>query len=358
MSQFFKYFFSLFFVFLILIVSLDSNNFSKSVSAATFNKAYLFFERMQTDSQTGMVLMFTPSSNFVSSGELKITFLSDIGEWCIDSAPIVVTGVGSSAVDIEGWQIDEALPTETSLEATCVPGDPIGDVYDSIVVQNIGDLTMDTAYGIRFDENANFKTSSTQGTKEILIELDDGLDYASKIIAINLVESDSVSFSAFVSDIGTITCNISTSNISFDILPRSGSYTTRQHSLSTESSLVNGYYWAVYGQGDGTNAGLWKSTVPTSLIPSTGTTTINLSQNQGFGLRANSSSGVIPDHFSDSNSNVFGAINSGSSNSRLIFHESANTNSNIIITLGARVGASTEVGPHSETLTYFCGGLY
>lgn len=328
-----------------------------NVQASNLERSYLLFERMQVDVNTDMTLMFSPSTSFSSGGELTITFLTDIGEWCLAESLITVGGVDSSPVDMGSWSIDTALPTTSSLQATCVPGDVGEEVYDRIIVENIGDLDAGVSYGLLFEKSSSFTTSSIGGNKKILIELDDGETQSAREMAINLIEADGVNLSAFVSDLSTITCTISNSNISFGTLPRDGSYITRQHSLLTESNLVDGYYWAVFGQGDGTNAGLWKSTFPTSLIPSTGSTTVNLSQNYGFGLRVSSASGNIPNNF-NSAPGIFGAINSGSTNSRLIFYQSSSASSNIGITLGARVGVVNEAGEYTETLTYLCGGLY
>ena len=328
-----------------------------TLQASGLERAYLFIERMQVDVETEMILMFTPNSNFSSEGELTLTFLTDIGEWCLEESSLSVTGVVSSPVDMGSWSIDVELPTSGSFETTCIPGDVEEEIYDKIVVENVGGLNSGVSYGILFERSSNFTTSSLDGNKKVAIELDDGATQATIEVAINLIEADGVSLSAFVSDLSTISCVISDTNLSFGTLPRDGNYITKQHSLSIETNLVDGYYWAVFGQGDGTNAGLWKSTLPTSLIPSTGSTIINLSQNYGFGLNVSSASGNIPDNF-DNVPGIFGAINSGSSNSRLIFYEESPASSNISITLGARAGVGTEVGEYSETLTYLCGGLY
>ncbi len=342
----------------ILSVFFFTDKFFTDIEASNLNRAYLFFERMQIDSESSMVLMISPDTDFESGGVLTITFLTDIGEWCLDDSTMQVEGAGSSPVDISPWDIDFALPTESSFEGICIPGDPAEEVHDSIVVQNLGEMDAGLNYGLRLDESEDFRTSSIPGTKRILIELNDGINSSSEEIAVSLTSSDSVSFSAFVSDISTITCSISESNISFGSLPRDGNYVVEQHFLETQSNLAEGYYWAVFGQGDGSEAGLWKSTVPTSLIPSTGNTTIDLSANLGFGLNVSSSSGTIPEDFNSNPPGVFGSINSGSANSRLIFYESTSSSSNLTVTLGARAGLSTETGPHSENLTYFCGGLY
>ncbi len=350
MSKVFKYI--LFFACIFLIKSLAF--FSLSVSASSIDEAYLFFERMQVGKQTEIVLMFTPTSSFESGGTLSINFMDDPGEWCLDSAPLVAVGTDFSAVDIAGWEIGEELPTSGgNLTASCVLNG-----HDQIVIEDIGELEAGVSYGVRILKNSDFQTSSVVGEKEVIIEMDDGIVSGSKQLGVNLIESDSVVVSAHVSDVNTLTCNIPSSDVEFGTLSRGGSYTTKQHTLSATSSHPSGYYWAVYGKGNGTQAGLWKSTTPTSIIPSTGSTTINLTNNPGFGLKVSSPSGTVPPNFSHSNVSVFGAINSGRSNSRLIFHSGVQGSSDLTVTIGARAGASVEVGPYSETLTYLCGGLY
>ncbi len=328
-----------------------------NVRASGLEKTYLFLERMQVDVETEMTLMFSSTSNFSPGGQLTLTFLSDIGEWCLGESSITVVGVDSSPVDMGTWSIDTELPSSSSFQATCVPGNIEEEIYDKIVVENLGELDSGVSYGLLFEKNSNFRTSSSPGEKEILVEVNDSVNTDFSDVYINLIGSDGVSLVAYVSDLGSITCNISGTNLSFGTLPRDGNYITKEHTLSTESSLVEGYYWAVYGQGDGVNAGLWKSTLPTSLIPSTGSSTINLFQDYGFGLNVSSSSGTVTDNF-DNEPNIFGAINSGSANSRLIFYETATASSTLNVTLAVKPGPATEVGEYSETLTYLCGGLY
>ncbi len=315
-----------------------------NTQASSLERAYLFLGRMQVDVETEMTLMFVTESDFVSGSELTLVFLSDIGEWCLEESSLNVIGISSSPVDLGSWSIEEALPSTSSLEAICIPGDVEEEIHDRIVVENVGELDSGVSYGLFFEESSNFTTSSLTGNKKILVELDDGENTAGLEIYINLMGSDGVNLLAFVSDVGTITCNISETNLSFGNLPRDGSYITKGHTLSTESSLVEGYYWAVYGLGDGENAGLWKSTLPTSLIPSTGSTTINLSQDYGFGLNVTSSSGTVVDDF-DNSFGVFGAIDSGSANSRLIFYEEAEASSTLEITLGAKAGGGSLFEP-------------
>lgn len=328
--------------------------FNLSVNAGDIEETYLFFERMQVGKETEMILMFTPNATFESDGVLTINFMDDPGQWCLEPSALIAVPTDSSAVDISNWEIGEELPThDGSLVASCT-----SNGHDQIIIENVGELESGTSYGVKILKNSNFQTSSVVGEKEVVINMDDGNISGSKQLGVNLIESDSVVVSAYVSDVNTLVCTIPSSDVEFGTLSRGGNYATKQHTLSTSSSHPNGYYWAVYGKGNGTQAGLWKSTIPTSIIPSTGSTTINLSNNPGFGLRVSTPSGNVPSHFSHSNASVFGAINSGHSNSRLIFHSGVQGSSELTVTMGVRAGASAEVGPYSETLTYLCGGLY
>ena len=117
---------------------------------------------------------------------------------------------------------------------------------------------------------------------------------------------------------------------------------------------------AVYGQGDGNIAGLWKPTSPTSLIPSPSNSTVNLLTNHGFGLAISSLTGTVMDDFIGNPPGVFGGVNSGYQQSRLIFYEENPefTPLEMLVTLGARAGVASEAGSYSETLTYFCGAFY
>ena len=148
--------------------------------------------------------------------------------------------------------------------------------------------------------------------------------------------------------------------MSFGALSKDANYATVQHTTRTSASLLEGYYWAVFGQGDGTEAGLWKSTSPTSLIPSTGSTTVNLNTSHGFGLVVASPHVNVGPNFLNTHPGIFGAINSGYENARLIFTYT-NPEYNPLVqtmTLGVKAGPTAEVGAYSEKLTYVCGGFY
>ncbi len=355
-----KYFKILFFFFCLVTTSFVLFSFRFNTKASSLGETYMFFERMQINKETGFVLLLTPSQDFTSGTDeriLRINFSDTAGEWCqTDGAILPISGVETSQINIEGWEINTDLPGD--LVAKCYRGDE--ETNDYIEITGIGGLTGGLGYGVSLDSSEDFKTGTTIGTNHVTIMLSEGSNSESVTINVNLLALDQVTVSAVVSGINTITCSISHNSRSFGTLTRDGTYKTTQHNLSTTSNLTKGLYWAVFGQGNGTEAGLWKSTSPTSLIPSTGSTTIDLGQNQGFGLSIASPRGTVPSNFSNPSSNIFGAINSGSSNSRIIFYDEQPFLEplTLTVTLGARPGIASEVGSYSETLTYLCGGLY
>ncbi len=355
MLRIFRNFVSIFLIALFSFFVLSKTVFFVA-QASALEESYLFLERMQTNVETEIIFMFTPTSDFLLGTELEIVFEEDdFGAWCEENVSLAVEGVDSSAVDITGWEIDFALPGE--MTASCITGDVA--TSDKIVISNIGQLSSGSSYGVRILKNSGLTTSPVTGRKNIVVTLNDGENFNTQSLAFTLIASDSILVSASVADVSTISCGISHTSRSFGTLPKDGSVRTVQHTVSSTTSLTKGLYWAVYGQGDGINAGLWKSAPPASLIPSTGTTTINLGQTHGFGLSASASRGVVPSDFAHTG-NIFGAINSGSQQARILFYDEEPYTGSlaITVTLGARAGAGTEVGPHTETLTYICGGLY
>lgn len=355
-----KYFKILFFCLCLLTTFVVLFSFRLNTKASSLGEAYIFFERMQINKETGFILLLTPSQDFTSGTDeriLRIDFPATGGQWCqTDGVGLPISGIETSQINIESWEINTILPGD--LEAKCRQGDT--EENDYIEITGIGNLTGGLGYGVFIGSDGNLKTGPTIGTNQITMILSEGSYSESITFNVNLSASDQVAVSAVVSGINTITCSISHNTRSFGTLTRDGTYKTTQHNLSSTSNLTKGFYWAVFGQGDGSEAGLWKSTSPTSLIPSTGSTTVNLLENEGFGLSVVSPRGVVPSNFSNPSSNIFGSINSGASNSRVIFYDEETFLEplTLTVTLGARPGIASEVGAYSETLTYLCGGLY
>jgi len=327
----------------------------RNVQASTLGETYVFFERMQVNKETELIILVTPSSDFDTDSEIVISFSGEAGDWCRSASSLSVEGVDSSAVDMGTWSIDEAIPGDT-LVANCSIG-----ISDSITISGIDALSEGVGYGFRIFKDSAFMTSVSTGAHSMNVVLSDTLHSESIFVDFTLIASDAVTVSADVADVSTITCGISDSEISFLALSKGTSYSTVQHTISTNTSdSTPGYYWAVYGLGDGSEAGLWKGTIPTSLIPSTGSSTINLVSNAGFGLVVTSPAGTIPADFVDTTPGVFGALNSGNEQSRMILY-SHSPHIGILtstITLGAKAALTSEVGEYTETLTYICGGFY
>jgi hypothetical protein len=166
----------IFFVFAISLV-LISSIVLRSIGASSLSNTYLFLERMQVDTSTGMILLITPSTNFASDSTLTITFPHDAGEWCrVDETVLTATGAANSALDLGGdWDIDGVLPTTGSFVATCHQGDSGAGLYDRIVVTGIDALTGGTSYGLEISSNANFKTVNEVDSHNVTVDLNDGI---------------------------------------------------------------------------------------------------------------------------------------------------------------------------------------
>ena len=147
-----------------------------------------------------------------------------------------------------------------------------------------------------------------------------------------------------------------------------GSYSTGGHTITTSTSTTtSGYYWAVYGQGDGsTDAGLYKSSATTYLIASTGSGTVDLrgAGAEGFGLTATDpdagGAANVSTDFGSGTAGVFGALDRGPAGAQLLIYQSGSQSSgeSSTITYGAKAGASAVAGSYQETVTYSCGGYY
>jgi uncharacterized protein (TIGR02145 family) len=352
----------IFFVFAISLV-LISSIVLRSIGASSLSNTYLFLERMQVDTSTGMILLITPSTNFASDSTLTITFPHDAGEWCrVDETVLTATGAASSALDLGGdWDIDAVLPTTGSFTATCHQGDSLSGLYDRIVVTGIDALTGGVSYGLEISSNSNFKTVNEVDSHNVTVDLNDGIKMESITFGVNLVSGDGVTVTADVAAAETITCSIGTDTVPLGMLYKGGAYVTGSHTISTlTSSGVGGFYWSVYGEGDGsTEAGLYNSDGATDILPSTGSTTIDLrTTTSGFGLVVTSPFGNIPGNFSNSTPGVFGSINRTFSGTRVILYGGAHTEGfNSTVTIGARAGSDKLDGDYEETLTYVCGGF-
>lgn len=359
----------------LLIIAASPIFFSK---ANALSAVYFFLSRIATDingttSTVEFTIAVAPYQNMSSGGTITIVFPdADDGNWCRSTGGLTITAVSSAIPDLAStdWDIDNALPNSgSSLAATCTQGSGPSSA-DTIVVSNVGALTGGTTYGFKLENGVAagiLGTDDTAGTHTTTIIVSDG-NIDSSTFDIYLVSTDTVTVSATVQAVPTVNCSVSTSTVSLGTLFPGGAFAAATNTISTStSSNANGYYWSAFGTGDGsTDAGLYKSTPTTYLIPSTGSTTIDLTAigSQGFGITLSDPDGagaaVVPTDFSDAVFGTFGALDRGSANAQIILYQSGAQTSpdNSTVTYGARAGGSAEPGSYEETLYFVCGGYY
>ncbi len=357
-------FFGIILTFFLLIVPVFRSQ------AASLTSVYFYLSRMKAGIDgTGTniveyVIAFTPSQNIPAGGTVTLV-TGDLG-WCRTAgSDLTVAGVTSSPADATStnWDIDSALPG--TLTGSCT----VGATNDTITVSGVTALTAGTTYGVKITNGTTAKigTNATAGTHYVTVEVKSGITIDSSTIGIQLVADDQVVVTADVTASPSVTCTLGSNTVSLGSLYPGGSYATGTHTLSTTtSSTADGYYWAVYGLGSGTDAGLYKSTATTYLIPSTGSTTIDLRGigTEGFGMTASdpdaADTATVATDFADTTAGVFGALDTGSAGAQLLLSQiGAQTSAeSSTITYGARAGASAQTGSYQETVTFVCGGYY
>jgi hypothetical protein len=350
--------------FLLVGLLLFNPFFLMKSQANTLGEGYLFLSRMQTDTATDLTGMFTPATAFDSgTRELRILFPESEGAWCKDATNTVgnltVTAATTSAIDQGDWTIDAGLPAEdpgvVDLEATCYQGG-VGE-NDYIEITGVGALTAGTSYGFEIDADTGvFRTGSNIGSNFVSYRLIQDTKIETITFSIALIDSDQVTVEALVSEVDTITCTVG-SDVNLGALFLGGAYVTGDHGLTTEATAGLGFYWSVYGEGNGTNAGLYKSDATADLLPSTGTAgVVDLVGGDGFGLVLSAANlGTREDNY---NPSVLGAGNFGAIQRTpiLILQSSTGGSGAYTVTLGARAGVGRQAGNYTETLTYVCGG--
>jgi hypothetical protein len=347
-------------------------------NAGTLPDLYFYMSRIKADLNGGTgqvveyVVAFEVSQSFSSGGQVEITFpISDDSEWCRTAGNLIATGVTASAADLSGtdWDIDSALPdTGSGLSAACTQGNGSTTV-DTITITAVGALSTATTYGVKITNGSSagvIGTSATTGLRTITVEVSEGTTIDSKAFSVSILTDDQVVVSATVSAAPSVTCQISTNSVSLGTLYPGGSFVTATHTIGTSSSNA-GYYWAAYGQGDGsTDAGLYKVAPSAYLIASTGSTTIDLTGGnaEGFGMTVSDpdagGSAAVPSNFQTGTLGQFGALDRAAAGARLILYQSDEQASteNATITYGARASSSAVSGSYSETVTFVCGGYY
>ena len=292
--------------------------------------------------------------------------------WCRTAGTLTVAGVASTVVDLSSsdWAIDAALPTTGTLSASCTQGSGAGS-SDTITISNLDTLTGGETYGVQLTNGTAsgvIGTDDTAGGHDLTITTQQGTTIDSGTFKVNLISNDTVVVTATVSDIPSVTCSISTNTVDLGSLYPGGSYSTGTHTISINTSTTaSGYYWAAYGEGNGsTDAGLYKSTATTDLLASTGSTTIDLTGvgTEGFGMTVSdpdtTGSATVPADFSDASAGVFGALDRGISGAQLILYqnEAQSSGESSTITYGARAASSAQAGSYSESVTFVCGAYY
>lgn len=321
------------------------------IQASGLKNATLVFERMQVEtSNTNFVGVFTPSANFSSGSELKISFPdSNLGDWCKeDNQELQASGIEEFSI----LNVDNALPG--TLGANCfqhVEG-------DYVIISGIENLQEDTSYGFELDGNENFYTGPSLGENEVSFELSNGSQVETASFNIYLLSSDTVSITAQVSSADSVICTISTDQLNFGTLHRGGSFITASHTLGTSTTAGSqGYYWSVFGQGNEEYAGLYDD--DSEYIIKSLSNTVDLLAGEGFGLVVEPPTGTsVSENFQIATFGVFGSIGVGFDQAKLLlYRESEQTeHEEATVTLGVRASLDAVVGSYQEILTYSCGG--
>lgn len=366
------------FLTLALVAILLTSSFVFKSNANALTSAYLYLSRMKVNI-TGAgadtleyVLAFSTSQTIPTGGTVTLTFPDDDdGFWCKTAGALTVTGVTSSSSDLAGtnWAIDAALPAATTLTASCTKGSGAGSA-DKITISSVGAISTSTTYGVKLANGTTagvLGTDDTAGNHNVTIEVRNGTVSDSSTFGIRLIADDRVVISATVSATPSVTCSLSTNAVNLGSLYPGGAFTTGQHTITTSTSdTAGGYYWAVYGTGNGTDAGLYKSSATTYLIPSTGSTTVDLRGvgTEGFGMTASdpdaASAASVSSNFADTTLGVFGALDPAVTGAKLLLSQQGSQTAaeSSTITYGAKAGASAQPGSYQETVTFVCGGYY
>ena len=347
-------------------------------NAGALSALYLYLSRIETNvagstETLEIVLAIDTGQTIPTAGTVTLSFPdADDGLWCRTAGALTVTGVASSAADETGtnWDIDAVLPTSGTLAATCTQGSGPSSV-DKITISNVGALTAGTTYGVKLANGSAagvIGTDDTTGEHEVTVEAKSGATIDSSTFKVYLIANDTVVVSATVSSVPSVNCSISSNTVNLGSLYPGGSYATGTHTITTSTSTTtSGYYWAAYGEGDGsTDAGLYKSTATTDLLASTGSTTVVLTgvDSEGFGMTLSdpdaAGAAVVVTDFSDASPGTFGALDRAPAGAQLILYQNATQSSGeaSTVTYGARAASAAQAGSYQESVTFVCGGYY
>lgn len=344
--------------------------------AAALADLYIYLSRIEANvtgsSETlEIVLAINTTTSIPTAGTVTLYFPdADDAMWCRTAGALTVTAVTASAADLAttDWDIDAGLPG--TLTAACTQGSGAGSV-DTMTVSGVGALTAGTTYGVKLANGTAagvIGTDDTTGAHEITVEAKSGATIDSSTVKISLISNDTVVVSAEVSATPSVNCTISANTVNLGTLYPGGSYSTAStHTIGTDTSgTTAGYYWAAYGTGNGTDAGLYKSTATTYLIASTGSTTVNITAagSEGFGIALSDPDGAseatVVANFSNATPGIYGALDPLPAGARMILYQNAAQASNetSTVTYGARAGATAVAGSYQESVIYVCGGYY
>lgn len=340
-------------------------------NAGTLSAAYLMFTRMQANltatDNIEIYIAFEPTGAIASGSTLTLEF-PDAGDtnWCrTASTDLVATGVATTPADSSGaYVIDSSAGA--SLSASCTQGAGAGSA-DTITVTGLDALSAGITYGLKVSNGTTAKLGTgSAGSHIVTLTVTQGATIETMTFGVNMVSDDQVDVTATVVDVQTVTCSLGSNAVNLGNLYKGGSYVIGSHIITTSTgSSASGYYWAVYGRGNGTtSAGLWKSDATTYLIASDNSlTTVDISTpgSEGFGMNTSLPTDTVGGAgFSGNPDGVFGSIGFGSDNAELLLYQLGpqGTSEDATITYGARAGDTAEAGAYSETVTFVCGGYY
>ena len=365
-------------IFLIPLVILTLILFpiSEPKASSTMTAGFMTLNRMRAN-MTGadglqMWFGFRTTIPVASGGTLVFEFpITPATTWCrVAGTDLGVAAVANTPGDNPAGgnhDVTTALPTSGALAAACTVGNGT-TIPDRITITNVGALANNLTYGVSITNGTTARIGTGPAGQHIVsATITQGATIQTISFGLNIVTNDEVTINANVLEVQTVTCTISANTVNLGNLYRGGTFITGTHTISTSTTAsAPGYYWAVYGRGNGStgNAGLWKSTPTTYLIQSDNASpTVNISAagSEGFGMTVSQPAGtVIGNGFTAGTPGVFGSIGRTSASAEIILYKtSAATVAEVsTITYGARAGASAQPGAYTEVVTFICGGYY
>ncbi len=352
-----------------------------SSQAATLDAAWVRLSRMQQNldgagaNSVTVFVGFTAERNTASNSTLTLDFPSDSG-WCRNAGTLEIDRDGTSGGDVldaltesselagGNYEVDAYIPDGTTISATCATSGT------TITITNIGNLTQGTTYGFYLSSSTGVIGTPNNTGELVTVTITNGANVDSAIFDVELLADDTVTVSATVADAPTITCTLGATTANLGTLYKGGAANSSSHTLTTTTSAdaTNGFYWTVYGTGDGIDAGLYKSTATVYLLPSdnpvgagsTPGSVANLTTAEGFGitLAAGTGSETIPGYFDGVTAADVGLLGaSGVGGAQLLMYKvSAQTSASAAtVTYYARAGATAQAGSFTENVTYSCG---